>query len=162
MDVALEILIKGTTCDIRFNTSGAIFHTYKVPGGGTSYSKQYRYVPRKCPCFQPFYSQFALAKTQFYFHNAYKIYPLRYGNDNLMTFRDNSSKIFCKVMPKTDPSIKFISWKSIICIYQQVQNIYYAYILCLYIRPIPCRVSVAHPYHFYTGSASPGTKSPQQ
>ncbi len=55
--------------------------------------------------------EFALAKTQFYFHNAYKIYPLRYGNNNLMTFRDNSSKIFCKVMPKTDPSIKFKPWE---------------------------------------------------
>ncbi len=41
-------------------------------------------VPRKYPCFEPYYSQFAHAKSQFYFHNAYymyKIYPLRYGND---------------------------------------------------------------------------------
>ncbi len=37
-----------------------------------------------------------------------------------MTFHDNSAKIFCKVMPKTDASIKFNfrPWKSIICIYQ--------------------------------------------
>ena len=46
-----------------------------------SYSK---YVPQKCPCFEPYYSQFAHAKSQFYFHNAYnmyKIYPLRSGNN---------------------------------------------------------------------------------
>ncbi len=33
-----------------------------------------------------------------------------------MTFHDNSSKIFCKAMSKTDLSIKFRPWKSIICI----------------------------------------------
>ncbi len=31
-------------------------------------------MPRKCPCFEPFYSQLDNAKSQFYFHNAYKIY----------------------------------------------------------------------------------------
>ncbi len=33
-----------------------------------------------------------------------------------MTFHDNSSKIFCKVMPNADPSKKFRPWKSILCI----------------------------------------------
>ncbi len=36
-----------------------------------------------CPCFEPFYYQIAHAKTQFYFYDAYKMYPLSrcYGND---------------------------------------------------------------------------------
>ncbi len=90
--------------------------------------KWYRYVLQKCPCFEPFYSQFAYAKSQhskLYFHTAYKIYSLRYHGYGIVTFHDNSSKIFCKVtwvMPKTNPSInviKFRPWKSIrsICIY---------------------------------------------
>ena len=37
-------------------------------------------------------------------------------------FHDNSSIIFCKIMPKTDPSIKFRPWKSIVCIYQLLEN----------------------------------------
>ncbi len=39
-----------------------------------------------------------------------------------MTFHNNSSNISCKAMPKTDPSIQFRPWKSIICIYQYLQN----------------------------------------
>ncbi len=37
-----------------------------------------------------------------------------------MTFHAKCSKMFCKVMPKTDPSIKFRPWKRIICIYQSI------------------------------------------
>ena len=33
------------------------------------------------PDFEGFYSQLAHTKSQFYFHNACKINPLRYGND---------------------------------------------------------------------------------
>ena len=27
-----------------------------IPGGGTPYTEVYMYVPRKCPCFWPFFS----------------------------------------------------------------------------------------------------------
>ncbi len=40
-----------------------------------------------------------------------------------MTFHNNTSKIFCRVMQKTDLSIKFRPWKSIICIYQYYRTI---------------------------------------
>ncbi len=43
------------------------------------------YVPGKCPCFEPFYCQFAHAKSQFYFHNAYKIHRLALRQWRFMT-----------------------------------------------------------------------------
>ena len=143
---------------VNCSSSGWGFSPGGGVGWGTSYSKQYRYVPRKCPCFQPVYSQFAHAKSQFY--NAYKIYCVM-----VMTFHDNSSKIFSKVMPKTDPSIKFRPWESIYAYInsyrtnyssESTPKVYFHNAPRIWIFLSRCLCRAGCPYHFYIGSASPG------
>ena len=90
-----------------------------------------------------------------------------------MTVHDNSSKYFCKAMPKTDLSIKSRPWQSIMCIYKQLQNklqlrkypkICFQYALQNFhfslTMPMPYRVSVAQPtpttFHRQCVHPSPG------